>query len=234
MLDRKSFCQAQYILKCVIKGVPTLLTKSRNNDWLYFSCNPIQGYLCVHLWAASGTTCTRWKACPDCLNMCVLWYHHVAYQTFQTIICRIITRGDDGLRPRNQTMQEFVCFFFFLFSKWIICNFSRQRKKIWHCVSTHGALTGGLRPDQHIFALLARFSSLGLHPPSSLKQKSTWRSIVLSQRSRAKAHVQVVKTELPSSDLKRVSSIVILLFTCVVLSSLLRLLSILCFSSLLS
>lgn len=125
-------------------------------------------------------------------------------------------------------------FFFFLFSKCIICNFSRQRKKIWHCVSTHGALTGGLRPDQHIFALLARFGSLGLHPPSSLKQKSTWRSIVLSQRSRAKAHVQVVKTELPSSDLKRVSSIVILLFTCVVLSSLLRLLSILCFSSLLS
>lgn len=46
--------------------------------------------------------------------------------------------------------------------------------------------------------------------------------------------MQVVKTELPSSDLKRVSSIVILLFTCVVLSSLLRLLSILCFSSLLS
>lgn len=141
---------------------------------------------------------------------------------------------DDGLRPRNQTMQEFFGFFFFLFSKCIICNFSRQRKKIWHCVSTHGALTGGLRPDQHIFALLARFGSLGLHPPSSLKQKSTWRSIVLSQRSRAKAHVQAVKTELPSSDLKRVSSIVILLFTCVVLSSLLRLLSILCFSSLLS
>lgn len=133
----------------------------------------------------------------------------------------------------KQCKSLFVCFFF-LFSKCIICNFSRQRKKIWHCVSTHGALTGGLRPDQHIFALLARFGSLGLHPPSSLKQKSTWRSIVLSQRSRAKAHVQVVKTELPSSDLKRVSSIVILLFTCVVLSSLLRLLSILCFSSLLS
>lgn len=57
-----------------------------------------------------------------------------------------------------------VLFFFFLSSKCLICNFSRQRKKIWHCVSTHGALTAGLRPDQHIFALLARFGSLGLHP----------------------------------------------------------------------
>lgn len=185
MLDRKSFCQAQYILKCVIKGVLALLIKSRNNDWLYFSCNPIQGYLCVHLWAASGTTCTRWKACSDCLNMCVLWYHHVAYQTFQTIIWRIITRGDDGLRPRNQTMQEFV--FSFFFSKCIICNFSRQRNKIWHCVSTHGALIGGVRPDQH-----TRFCStcqiwLAGTSPSSLKQKSTWRSIVLSQWSTAKA-----------------------------------------------
>lgn len=80
------------------------------------------------------------------------------------LLCRIITRGDDGLRPRNQTMQEFVCFFFFLFSKCIICNFSRQRKKIWHCVSTHGALTGGLRPDQHIFALLCQIWLAGTSP----------------------------------------------------------------------
>lgn len=68
-----------------------------------------------------------------------------------------------GYDPEIKQCKSLV-FFFFLFSKCIICNFSRQRKKIWHCVSTHGALTAGLRPDQHIFALLARFGSLGLHP----------------------------------------------------------------------
>lgn len=113
-----------------------------------------------------------------------------------------------------------VCFFF-LFSKCIICNFFRQRNEnLTLCV--HSRCTDRrceARPT-HTFLLylpdLARWD-FTLFPETEVNLKE--HCFISVEHSK--------DTELPSSDLKRVSSIVILLFTCVVLSSLLCLLSIL-------